>query len=212
MQNGRAVALSLFTILQLGETKSSQHPVSPVVIFNVMKLTWTVAADGHCVLYQHVLGDIVWNTHTRKLVNQSRGMYLSLPSMDQLPPHFLVPHFLPLPPAVQFMRLQEEARQEILRGDSISAKSLLQYSQLYRAALHECVLGLRADWSRPLLKTSDVSIVSSGDEGEGKEELGSFYAMLELVWHLCEVLFVEVLPAGCLVQQLWEWIQRNASE
>lgn len=34
----------------------------------------------------------------------------------------------------------------------------------------------------------------------------SLYAMIELVWHLCEVLFIEVLPAGCLVQQLLEWV------
>ena len=31
--------------------------------------------------------------------------------------------------------------------------------------------------------------------------------MLELTWHLCEVLFIEVLPTGCLVQQLLEWVR-----
>ncbi len=33
------------------------------------------------------------------------------------------------------------------------------------------------------------------------------YSMMELVWHLCEILFLELLPAGCLVQQLLEWIR-----
>lgn len=32
------------------------------------------------------------------------------------------------------------------------------------------------------------------------------YTLLEIVWHLCEVLFVETLPAGCLIQQLLEWV------
>ena len=43
-------------------------------------------------------------------------------------------------------------------------------------------------------------------------ELISYYAMLELVWHLCEILFIEVLPVGCLIQQLLEWVQRNGSK
>ena len=36
--------------------------------------------------------------------------------------------------------------------------------------------------------------------------------MMELVWHLCEVLFIEVLPAGCLVQQLLEWVRWHAGQ
>ena len=40
----------------------------------------------------------------------------------------------------------------------------------------------------------------------------SLYKMMELVWHLCEVLFIEVLPAGCLVQQLLEWVCWHARQ
>ena len=50
-----------------------------------------------------------------------------------------------------------------------------------------------------------------GDQ-ETRKSLALFYAMLELTWHLCEVLFIEVLPAGCLIQQLLEWVQHNGSE
>lgn len=52
------------------------------------------------------------------------------------------------------------------------------------------------------------------DEGVGqqREELVAYYALQELVWHLCEVMFVELLPSGCLIQQLLEWVQRNASK
>lgn len=32
------------------------------------------------------------------------------------------------------------------------------------------------------------------------------YTLLEIVWHLCEVLYIETLPAGCLIQQLLEWV------
>ena len=49
-------------------------------------------------------------------------------------------------------------------------------------------------------------------ETEEREELAAYYAMQELAWHLCEVLFIELLPAGCLIQQLLEWIQRNTSK
>ncbi len=51
------------------------------------------------------------------------------------------------------------------------------------------------------------------EDAEQRRQLTLFYAMLELLWHLCEFLFVEVLPgAGCLIQQLLEWVQHNASE
>ncbi len=32
------------------------------------------------------------------------------------------------------------------------------------------------------------------------------YTMLETAWHLCEILFIETLPLGCLIQQLLEWV------
>lgn len=33
----------------------------------------------------------------------------------------------------------------------------------------------------------------------------------ELVWHLCEVLYLESLPPGCLVLQLLEWIKWHST-
>ena len=47
------------------------------------------------------------------------------------------------------------------------------------------------------------------DEEEEKvlSDQSSLYSMLELAWHLCEILFVEVLPGGCLVHQLLEWVR-----
>ena len=49
-------------------------------------------------------------------------------------------------------------------------------------------------------------------ESDSLEERDSFtqqshlYSMMELAWHLCEVIFIEVLPPGCLIQQLLEWV------
>ena len=88
------------------------------------------------------------------------------------------------------MMLQELAVQEQAQGGSISAKTLLDSSRLYRAALHECVQGLRTE----------------------HQDLVLLYAHLELAWHLCEVLFIEILHAGCLIQQLLEWVVYNASK
>lgn len=47
--------------------------------------------------------------------------------------------------------------------------------------------------------------------GPQYSEEASLYAMMELAWHLCEVLYIEVLPAGCLIQQLLEWVRWHGS-
>lgn len=89
------------------------------------------------------------------------------------------------------MTLQEQVMQQA-QGGGISAKALLDYSRLYRAALHECVQGLRAE--------------------DQDRDLVVLYTHLELAWHLCEVMFIENLHAGCLIQQLQEWVVYNASK
>lgn len=53
------------------------------------------------------------------------------------------------------------------------------------------------------------------EEDEEESEVckqASLYAMLELAWHLCQAIFLEALPAGCLIQQLAEWVTWNCSE
>ncbi len=44
------------------------------------------------------------------------------------------------------------------------------------------------------------------EERDRLTQQSHLYAMTELAWHLCEVIFIEVLPPGCLVQQLLEWV------
>ncbi len=53
------------------------------------------------------------------------------------------------------------------------------------------------------------------DEEEEESELRQqvfLSSMLELAWYLCQVIFLEALPAGCLIQQLQEWVTWNCSE
>ena len=38
------------------------------------------------------------------------------------------------------------------------------------------------------------------------------YSLLNVLWHLCEILFIETLPVGCLIQQLLEWVRESERE
>ncbi|XP_064393229.1 nuclear pore complex protein Nup85-like [Halichondria panicea] len=89
-----------------------------------------------------------------------------------------------------FMSIQKASR----RAEGVEPGDLVRCSQLYRSALHECVLSLR-------------KMAAEDDGDHGYSDQVTLYSLLELVWHLCEVLFIEVLPVGCLVQQLIEWVR-----
>ena len=49
------------------------------------------------------------------------------------------------------------------------------------------------------------------EEQEQVSDQSNLYSLLEVVWHLCEILFIEVLPAGCLIQQLLEWVRWHST-
>ena len=66
------------------------------------------------------------------------------------------------------MSLHEVGEKE---GESVQPSDALLYSRYYRSALHECVLGLRA----------------------GREEQADVFSTMALVWHLVEILFIEVI-------------------
>ena len=104
-----------------------------------------------------------WNSITRRLANQSHGN-------SCIPP--LAPHLLPLPG--YFMSLREAARE----GGVLQGSDILLYSRYYRSALHECVLGLRAEERR----------CPSLDCGRQAQ----IFSTMALAWHLVEILFIEV--------------------
>lgn len=85
-----------------------------------------------------------------------------------------------------FMSLHETAK------NGLQGSQLLLYSHYFRSALHECVLGLRTEETR----TSSIIYKKQAE----------LFSSIALVWHLVEILFIEVLPAGCLVKQLIEWV------
>jgi nuclear pore complex protein Nup85 len=87
-----------------------------------------------------------------------------------------------------FMSMHEVARS----GAGLQGSEVLLYSRYFRSALHECVLALRAEERR-----------TSSEVYRQQEKL---FSTMALVWHLTEILFIEVLPAGCLVHQLAEWV------
>ena len=48
------------------------------------------------------------------------------------------------------------------------------------------------------------------EEQEQVSDQSNLYSLLEVVWHLCEILFIEVLPAGCQYALL-EWSSGHTS-
>jgi hypothetical protein len=70
-----------------------------------------------------------------------------------------------------FMSLHEAGREG--EGQSLQGSDILLYSRYFRSALHECVLGLRG-------------------RGLEHERQAQVFSTMALVWHLVEILFIEV--------------------
>jgi nuclear pore complex protein Nup85 len=80
--------------------------------------------------------------------------------------------------------------------DPVAKLHLIQKSsKMYRVYLHEQV---------QYLKTQEN--FSSEGRQHGLEHKMELFTSWELVWHLCEILYIERLPAGCLMQQLLMWV------
>lgn len=93
---------------------------------------------GQCVGLTHVSWDAAqWNSITRRLANQSHGIHISLS------------HILSVSVPTSsgyFMSLREMVRSSV----GLQGSDLLLYSRHFRSALHECVLGLRAEERKAL--------------------------------------------------------------
>ncbi|XP_006812065.1 nuclear pore complex protein Nup85-like [Saccoglossus kowalevskii] len=106
------------------------------------------------------------NPVTRKLVNESHNVFISLQSHNP-----------------------EQA-------DTVRKPQLVKFSRHYRSVQRACVLELQL----------------KGDAAEDEEKRQIYYAqcqvfsMIELIWSLCEILFVEVLPGGVILNQLLDWV------
>ena len=70
-------------------------------------------------------------------------------------------------------------------GKGLQGSEVLLYSRYYRSALHECVLGLRAEARKRMAERE----LPGPSQYEQQAEL---FATMGLVWHLIEILFIEV--------------------
>ncbi|KAL5473916.1 hypothetical protein EMCRGX_G028483 [Ephydatia muelleri] len=100
---------------------------------------------------------------------------------------------------VHFVRLQEAAA----GPNGAQADVLVKCSRHFRAILHECVLELK--------KIATAADCDAEVDCESYVYQCELFSMMELIWHLCEILYLEVLPFGCLIQQLLEWVRWHST-
>lgn len=79
-------------------------------------------------------------------------------------------------------------------GDEVSISTAITISRRYRSIVHECVENL----------TRDITCDHSDQITTFKE--------LEVIWNLCEILFLDVAQRGTLILQLTHWIKMHFDE
>lgn len=82
--------------------------------------------------------------------------------------------------------------------------SLIKVSRRYRSVVRACILDLeeRAGDSRQ----------SSNDSLQSSVSQRHLLTLIETVWHLCEILFIETLPGGAVLHHLLEWVQSGDAD
>lgn len=150
---------------------------------------------GQYVGLTHVSWDAAqWNSITRRLANQSHGIHLSLshsPTQSSSTPSSSSGYFMSL-------------REAVRSGVELQGSELLLYSRHFRSALHECVLALREEERRTLSgETWEGGVWSNGVfflcvflSLETYRKQAELFSMVALIWHLAEILFIEV-TGGC---------------
>ncbi|CAG9820063.1 unnamed protein product [Phaedon cochleariae] len=90
------------------------------------------------------------------------------------------------------------AVQTLMTSKTVNQRiELFKLSRQYRSIIRACLENLQDE------------IMKSGD-GVEKEELQNYITVfysIECIWHLCEILFVEVMPGNLVLTQLLEWIR-----
>ncbi|KAM7443264.1 Nucleoporin nup85 [Porites harrisoni] len=81
--------------------------------------------------------------------------------------------------------------------------NLIKISRRYRSVLRACILDLeeKAVDSRLSLSSPQSSIAQK-----------HLLTLIETVWHLCEILFIETLPGGAVLHHLLEWVQNGHAD
>ena len=79
---------------------------------------------------------------------------------------------------------------------------IVKFSRRYRSVIKACVL----EFQRAVEECIDQN------QRKKLEDQLQLYNMIELVWSLCEILFIERLPGGILLSQLLEWLRLHFTE
>ncbi|XP_077979606.1 nuclear pore complex protein Nup85-like [Glandiceps talaboti] len=106
------------------------------------------------------------NPVTRKLVNESHNIFMSL----------------------QCHKPES--------SDTVRKPQLVKFSRNYRSVLRACMLELQ----------QKTDVIQDEEKKEQYSAQCQILSMVELIWSLCEILFVETLPGGVVLTQLIEWI------
>ncbi|KAI8501147.1 Nucleoporin nup85 [Branchiostoma belcheri] len=79
---------------------------------------------------------------------------------------------------------------------------LVKFSRNYRSVIRACLMQLK--------QAEESARDDATAEEYGKQV--EIYSMVELIWSLCEILFVETLPGGVVLAQLLDWVKWHFNE
>ncbi|XP_039265186.2 nuclear pore complex protein Nup85-like [Styela clava] len=86
----------------------------------------------------------------------------------------------------------QEARNDFQKS-SQGQQLLVKFSRKYRSVLRACVLEIKSKIEESIME--DVQLVMQLE----------LLSMMEIIWNLCEILFIENSPAGVVLSRLAEW-------
>ncbi|CAK9834321.1 Nuclear pore complex protein Nup85 [Anthophora retusa] len=114
--------------------------------------------------------------------------------------HILRPEVILFSP--QLRKLVNESNGVFLSIQKIKSSSgdvrpeLLKHSKQYRSILRACIESLQ-----------DICGKSLPDKKESLENFLTIFYQIECIWHLTEILYVDVVPGDVVLPQLLEWIK-----
>ncbi|CAG9767112.1 unnamed protein product [Ceutorhynchus assimilis] len=79
-----------------------------------------------------------------------------------------------------------------------SKTEILKMSRQYRSIIRACLLNLQDD----IAKTN----ITPKEKQELKDYITIFYS-IECIWHLCEILFIDVIPGNIVLPPLLDWVR-----
>ncbi|KAM4823543.1 nuclear pore complex protein Nup85 isoform X3 [Urocitellus parryii] len=126
----------------------------------------------------------VYSQILRKLFNESHGIFVGL------------------------QRIEEE-----LTGKSRKAQ-LVRVSKNYRSVIRACMEEMHQFAMLRIEPSASHMQVAAKDPASGRQFSSqvSILSAMELIWNLCEILFIEVAPAGPLLLHLLDWVRLHVCE